>query len=72
MLFRSIVLTVGQSTSEQVRRQKFRSGRWGDGEDYALLAVAAFETGHDIVARAARNEAEQRGADLTALDSRCP
>jgi hypothetical protein len=53
-------------------RKKFRTGRTGDGEDYALLAVAAFEVGRELVSRTAMDEAERRGADMQALRDRLP
>jgi hypothetical protein len=58
------------TVADAARRDRWRQGRSGDGEDYALLAVTAFETGHDIVARRALEEAEERGADMSALKER--
>jgi hypothetical protein len=52
---------------DAARRKKFRRGRWMRGDAYALLALAAHETGHDEVALAALDEAEERGADVSAL-----
>ena len=54
---------------DDARRLKWRTGnrRNGDGEDYALLAVTAFETANEAVARQAISEAENAGADVTAL-----
>jgi len=59
----------GESTADAMRRSKFKSGsrRWGNGLAYAMLAVAAFETGHEDVAFEALKEAEDRGADMDAL-----
>ena len=52
-----------------MRRSRFKSKsrRWGDGLDYAMLAVAAFETGHEDIALEAVKEAEDRGAEMDAL-----
>jgi hypothetical protein len=61
----------GDSAADAMRRSKFnsRGRRWGDGLDYAMLAVAAFETGHEDVAREAMKEAEDRGAEMDVLRS---
>ena len=58
--------------SSDVRRNRWSTGRTGDGEDYAVLAVAAFHTGHEVVARRALEEAEKRGADMTPLQELLP
>ena len=54
---------------DSARRKKFRSGRraWMGGNAYALLAIAAWETDHREIAERAVEEAEERGADLSAL-----
>jgi len=52
---------------DSARRKKFRTGRVLSGDAYALLALSAHMTGHDLVARVALEEAEERGADMTAL-----
>ena len=59
----------GESLGESMRRSKFssRGRRWGGGLDYTMLAVAAFETGHEAVALEAIREAEERGADIGEL-----
>jgi hypothetical protein len=55
-------------------RNKWRTGRrrTGDGEDDALLAVTALETGNPAVAERAIAEAEKRGANMSALKERLP
>src|SRR4030095_14249484 len=55
----------GEHAAAGWRRAQWRSGRLGDAEDYALLAVAAFETSHPEVARLAAKYAEDRGADMS-------
>lgn len=57
----------GEGVSAGWRRAQWQSGRSGDAEDYALLAVAAFETSHEKVAQLAVTYAEERGAEMTAL-----
>ena len=57
----------GEHASAGWRRSQWRTGRIGDAEDYAMLAVAAFETSHMEVAQLAAKYAEERGADMTAL-----
>lgn len=54
---------------DSARRKKFRSGRraWMGGNAYALLAIAAWETDHREIAERAVEEAEERGADMSAL-----
>jgi tetratricopeptide (TPR) repeat protein len=54
---------------DSARRKKFRSGRraWMGGDAYALLAIAAWETDHREIADQAVEEAEERGADMSAL-----
>jgi tetratricopeptide (TPR) repeat protein len=54
---------------DSARRKKFRSGRraWMSGDAYALLAIAAWETGHREIADRAIEEAEERGAEMSAL-----
>jgi tetratricopeptide (TPR) repeat protein len=58
----------GETVADSSRRNRFKTGRRyrGSGRAYALLAVTAFETGHDVVARQALKEAEKRGADMEA------
>jgi hypothetical protein len=71
-----LVLPMGDSTFDRARRRKWIEGRRGSGEEYALLAMAAFETGHAVIAREALEAAEERQADMSvlreALDSRNP
>lgn len=55
------------TTSDRIRRNRWRRGQRGTAEEYSLLAIAAFETGHIEVSRRAAEEAEERGADVTAL-----
>ncbi|HKQ60409.1 MAG TPA: M1 family aminopeptidase [Candidatus Polarisedimenticolaceae bacterium] len=59
----------GDSVFQDLRREKYRDGlrivSMGDG--YALLAVAAHETQHALIARAALKAAEERGVDMQAL-----
>jgi len=62
----------GEHASAGWRRSQWRTGRIGDAEDYAMLAVAAFETSHMEVARLAAKYAEERGADMTALKQLLP
>jgi hypothetical protein len=57
----------GDSIGDEMRRSKWQRGYVGDGDDYALLAIVAFETGKEEIARAAAEEAEERGADLAEL-----
>ena len=57
----------GEGISAGWRRAQWLRGRLGDAEDYAMLAVAAFETSHGDVAQLAAKYAEERGADMTAL-----
>ena len=52
---------------DAARRKKFSAGRILGGDAYALLALAAHMTEHPEVARAALDEAEDRGADVTEL-----
>lgn len=60
----------GETVADASRRNRFKTGRRyrGSGRAYALLAVTAFETGHDVVARQALKEAEKRGADMDAAE----
>ncbi len=60
----------GESLADVLRRTKWKSGRFGTAEDYAALAVAAFEIGNDTVARRAADEAEERGAEMAPLEAR--
>jgi hypothetical protein len=55
------------SLGQDLRRSRWRDGRSGHGEDYAVLAVAAYETGRLLVARRAMEEAEDRGAEMGPL-----
>ena len=49
------------------RRNRWADGRVGDGEDYAVLAVSAYETDRTPVAIRAMEEAEKRGTDMAPL-----
>ena len=62
----------GEHASDIWRRNQWSSGRLGDAEDYAMLAVAAFETSHTEVAQLATKYAEERRADMTALKQLLP
>jgi tetratricopeptide (TPR) repeat protein len=59
----------GDSLADAARRDRFRSrGHVRLGPDaYAILAIAAHETGHREVAATARKTADDLGADMTAL-----
>jgi ATP/maltotriose-dependent transcriptional regulator MalT len=57
----------GEGVSAVLRRGQWQKGRFGDAEDYAMLAVAAFETSHGDVAQLAAKYAEDRGADMKDL-----
>lgn len=57
-----------ESIAETARRNKFADGVSGPPEAYALLAVAARETGRGAVAAQAREEADRRGADMSAWE----
>ena len=62
----------GEHAAAGWRRAHWSTGRLGDAEDYAMLAVAAFETSHREVAQLATKYAEDRGADMTALKQLMP
>jgi hypothetical protein len=62
----------GEHASAGWRRAQWQEGRIGDGEEYAMLAVAAFETSHIEVAQLATKYAEERGADMTVLKQLLP
>jgi ATP/maltotriose-dependent transcriptional regulator MalT len=62
----------GEHASAGWRRAQWQGGRLGDAEDYAMLAVAAFETSHLEVAQLAAKYAEDRGADMTVLKQLFP
>jgi peptidase M1-like protein len=62
----------GEGVSAVLRRGQWLKGRFGDAEDYAMLAVAALETDHADVARLAAKYAEDRGADMKELKQRLP
>jgi hypothetical protein len=50
------------------RRLKEKRNRWRLGaEGYAILAVAAYETGRDQLTADLIEDAEYRGADMSAL-----
>jgi hypothetical protein len=55
------------STTEQLRRAKFSDGIVGDGQTYALLAIAAHFTDHEPVCQRAIEEAQEKGADMSPL-----
>ncbi len=61
--------TESGSLADDIRREKFRTGFVLDGAGYAMLAIAAHETGHEEVCRRAREEAVLRGTDVSVLDS---
>lgn len=58
-----------ETLADGARQQRFRTGDrgYGDGDDYALLAASAWETGHRDVALQALQEAEKRYADVEEL-----
>jgi tetratricopeptide (TPR) repeat protein len=60
-----------ESLADVARRLRFSSDDryYGGGDDYALLAAAAWETGHEDIARAAAGEAKKRDADVAALET---
>jgi hypothetical protein len=58
----------GEGTvGDAMRRRKFGRGWRAPGDAYALLAVAAANTGHPDIAALALEEAESRRADMTLL-----
>jgi hypothetical protein len=59
----------GESMADQLRRVRFRRGFTGDGQAYALLAIAARETGRDAVYLRAAEEAVRRGGNLGEFDA---
>ena len=66
-LYMYFPVSKGEGASAGWRRAQWQGGRLGDAEDYALLAVAAYETSHEKVAQLAVTYAEERGAEMTAL-----
>jgi len=57
-----------ESTADTVRRAKFKEGIRGDGQTYAMLAIAAHYTGHEKICRRAADEATSLGANMAQLD----
>jgi tetratricopeptide (TPR) repeat protein len=55
------------SIADAVRRINLRSGVIGDGQAYAMLALAAHYTDREAVCRRATEEAIRRNADMTPL-----
>ncbi|MCP3981807.1 MAG: M1 family metallopeptidase [bacterium] len=74
LLYLDFPFRSGQSAADGARRRKFRSRgrRSGTGRAYALLAITAFETGHEEVAQRALEQAEERGADMQLLKESMP
>jgi len=69
ILYLEFLQRADESTADSLRRVKFGEGRPGTGAEYAMLAVAAHETGNEAVCEQAREEAAKLGVDLAALDA---
>jgi len=57
-----------ESTADQMRRARFKDGIRGDGQTYAMLAIAAHYTGHEKICRRAADEAASLGANMAQLE----
>ena len=67
LLLSRLDLARGDAKSAYRRLKEGRQRWWMGAEGYALLAVAANESGHDRIAKDSMERAESRGVDVRAL-----
>jgi hypothetical protein len=69
-VYLEFVQRYGEPIADTLRRRRFLEGTTTRREAYAMLALAAHETGETAVALKALEEAESRSVDMSALRSR--
>lgn len=69
-VYLEFVQRYGEPIADALRRRRFLEGTTRRREAYAMLAIAAHETGEAAVARKALDEAATRMVDMSALRSR--